>query len=110
MIKFLDQYLKDIDLKLESRFKYDWREILENHREMIKFMQHERLIHLLVTLFFGLLFILMTMFLLISPTIIILLVEFLLIILLIPYIFHYFRLENGVQKLYKINELIRKKI
>ena len=47
----------------------------------IQFFQHERLIHLIVTALLAL--------------------DILFLVLLIPYIFHYYRLENGVQKLYE---------
>lgn len=69
----------------------------------IRFFQHERLIHLIVTAVFGLLTMLalIGIFLAEESTIpmVVLLVFFL--ILLIPYIRHYYILENGVQKLYE---------
>ena len=68
----------------------------------IGFLSHERLIHLLVTLSFAC-FTLMTVLALHdadNPALYALLV--LLLCLLVPYIRHYFVLENGVQKLYGI--------
>lgn len=94
MTKFLKNYIKEVELLLKKN-KGDWRLILERNLEMVSFMQHERMIHLLVTLFFGLIFILVTLFLWINPTMILLFADLLLIGLLIPYIFHYFNLENG---------------
>lgn len=67
----------------------------------IGFFQHERLIHLIVTVLFAL----MTIFVFVlamtdfAPWTGVLLV--LLFILLIPYIKHYWLLENGTQKLYQ---------
>ena len=58
----------------------------------IQFFQHERLIHLIVTALFALLTILSLFASLLLPK---------QPVLLIPYIFHYYRLENGVQKLYE---------
>ena len=110
MTKFLKKYIQDLEKVLESNKKNNWKEFLDRNLEMIRFMQHERLIHLLVTLFFGLNFILITMFLWVNPALVLLVADFLLIILLIPYIFHYFKLENGVQKLYQLNQLIRKRV
>lgn len=75
----------------------------------ISFYQHERLIHLLVTLAFAVFFLLaLFMFLAVGGAgLLILTVLFL--ILLIPYINHYYFLENSVQKIYlmyyKIEEL-----
>lgn len=66
----------------------------------ISIYQHERLIHLLVTLAFGVFFLLaLFMFLMVEGAgLLVLAVLFL--ILLIPYIKHYYFLENSVQKLY----------
>lgn len=67
----------------------------------IQFFQHERLIHLIVTVLFALLTIitLLANLFLLQPLLIAL--ELLFLILLIPYIRHYYLLENGVQKLYE---------
>lgn len=67
----------------------------------IGFFQHERLIHLIVTVLFALMTVLVfilavTNF---APWTGILLL--LLLILLVPYIKHYWLLENGTQKLYE---------
>ena len=67
----------------------------------IGFFQHERLIHLIVTVLFALMTILVfllavTAF---APWNGVLLL--LLLVLLIPYIRHYWLLENGTQKLYQ---------
>ena len=59
----------------------------------IQFLQHERLIHLIVTVLFALLTVIT------EPLLLALTALFL--ILLIPYIRHYYILENGVQKLYE---------
>jgi len=110
MVDFLNHYLKEIEEILKSNKKYDWKLVLINHRAMIEFLQHERLIHLMVTLTFGILFVVSMMFSLVYQFMVLMIVDFLLLILLVPYIFHYFRLENGVQKLYWIDKLIQKKI
>lgn len=68
----------------------------------IQFFQHERLIHLIVTALFALLTvisILVTLLLPGQPALLAL--DLLFLILLVPYIGHYYRLENGVQKLYE---------
>jgi len=67
----------------------------------ISFFQHERLIHLLVTLTFAILSITAVVACLFVQTLPLLLMTILLICLLIPYIRHYYILENGVQELYK---------
>ncbi len=116
MTKYLKDYIKYIKKILaKAENKTDWQAVLAEHRVKIGFFQHERLMHLLVTLFFGLLFILIGLIVLIlivfseglfTPIIMLLLLELLLLIVLISYIFHYFFLENGVQELYRIDEKI----
>jgi hypothetical protein len=69
----------------------------------IQFFQHERLNHLLVTLAVVFLFTGVTLYIAAFPaTIPIILVHLLLFVLTVPYIAHYFTLENGVQKLYRV--------
>jgi hypothetical protein len=110
MVDFLNHYLSEIDEKLKDRSGHDWKLLLKHHRATITFLQHERLIHLMVTLTFGILFVLSMMFSLVYQFMALVVVDFLLLILLVPYIFHYFKLENGVQKLYWIDKLIQKRI
>jgi hypothetical protein len=66
----------------------------------IQFFQHERLIHLIVTVTFALLTVLSIFAFLALIQIGLLLLSGLLLVLLVPYIRHYYILENGVQKLY----------
>lgn len=68
--------------------------------QRIALYSHERLIHLLVTLAFAILFMLaLFMYLTVHGTgLLILCILFL--VLLVPYIKHYYFLENSVQKLY----------
>lgn len=111
MVKYLKKYIKEIKEALGSNNeKVDWKEVLKNHRVMIGFIQHERLIHLLVTLAFGLGFLLMMGITLVSQLSVLGWVDLLLLVLLIPYVFHYFKLENGVQRLYRLDEKIREKV
>ena len=66
----------------------------------ISFFQHERLIHLIVTIVFALLEMLTLMIIVFHFSIMVLVLAILLLVLLIPYIRHYYILENGVQKMY----------
>ncbi len=68
----------------------------------IGFMQHERLIHLMVTILFALLLFLCLIAYFVSGISGLLVASGLMLVLLIPYIAHYYFLENGVQKLYKL--------
>ena len=86
-------------------------EILREMLVQIKFFQHERLIHLIVTVLFAFL----TIFTIACSCfltnsfygMLFCLLSVLCLILLIPYIRHYYVLENGVQKLYEIYDEIR---
>ncbi|MDY4201738.1 MAG: hypothetical protein SOY12_01530 [Schaedlerella sp.] len=78
----------------------NWQELLNEHLVQIGFFQHERLVHLLVTLAFAL-FAIMTIFVtMFSPTPGLFALTILFLVLLIPYIQHYYLLENETQKMY----------
>ena len=66
----------------------------------IGFFQHERLIHLIVTVLFGLATVISIPACLITLEPALMVLGGLFICLLFPYIIHYFHLENGVQQLY----------
>ena len=76
-------------------------EIIDNHLKQIEFYQHERLVHLIVTVFVGTMCILFLLAGLFLENILVLLLFLLTFILFVPYIFHYYALENGVQKMYE---------
>lgn len=67
----------------------------------IGFFQHERLVHLIVTVTFAILAVTSTVACFLCPGVSFILLTGTFLILLIPYIRHYYILENGVQKLYK---------
>lgn len=67
----------------------------------ISFFQHERLVHLIVMVTIALLTLFSVLGCLAYPGILTFLLTGLLMALLIPYIRHYYILENGVQKLYE---------
>jgi len=66
----------------------------------LRYLQHERLVHLLVTLTFGIVFIITTELGLVFQNSFLGLIGIGLGILLICYVVHYFKLENEVQKRY----------
>ena len=73
---------------------------LKEHLVQVGFFQHERLIHLIVTVTFALLEMLAIVISVISDSLFTLLLPIVILILLIPYIRHYYILENEVQKMY----------
>ena len=76
------------------------RDKLKEHLTQIGFFQHERLIHLIVTVTFALLEMLAILLNVISDSLFSLLLPVVILILLVPYIRHYYILENEVQKMY----------
>ena len=68
--------------------------------QRIALYQHERLIHLLVTLAFGVFFLLSLLMYLTVGGAGLLVLTILFLALLVPYIKHYYFLENSVQRLY----------
>ena len=97
MKKYLYDYIKEIDNLLDSRKIQE--EDIQNHLIKIGFFQHERLIHLYVTLFCIFLFFVFSGLGFIFS--IFFLIAFMLLLFSICYLVHYFHLENGVQYLYK---------
>ena len=73
---------------------------LKEHLVQVGFFQHERLIHLIVTVTFALLEMLAIVLSVISDSLFTLLLPIVILILLIPYIRHYYILETEVQKMY----------
>ncbi len=85
---------------------FDWTGLACFHRTQIDFLQQERLAHLLVTLFFGLAALLVLLFLAVHPQILVGVLLLLLLVLLVPYLAHYYKLENGIQRWYHLaNEI-----
>lgn len=76
------------------------RDKLQEHLVQVGFFQHERRIHLIVTVTFALLEMLAIVLSVISDSLFTLLLPIVILILLIPYIRHYYILENEVQKMY----------
>lgn len=109
MTKSLKEYQSKIREMLDSKKARDWVKVKNIHLEEIGFYQHERLIHLWVTLFCGLIFFLSVSFTLMIPNYIFLAVDAIFLVLVTTYIVHYFKLENGVQRLYKLNREIEGK-
>ena len=96
---YLEEYINYVDDILNNNKKVNYRRLREEHLIKIKFFQHERLIHLLVTLFYALFCVLFVFLSIIN--ILFVIIDIALLIFLIFYVIHYFRLENGVQYLYK---------
>ena len=108
MAKYLKEYIR----LLESIDKFDSEdkkiELLDELVLKIGFFSHERLIHLIVTVTFAILTLLSLILCYINSSLSSYALLVLFLILLVPYIWHYYVLENGVQKLYKEYDRIGK--
>ena len=114
MEKRILAYRKRIDELLQSK-EADWEKILEEHLTQVAFFQHERLIHLIVTVLFAVLEIMSILGTVIlsameSGNMAMSILTILLLVLLIPYIRHYYILENEVQKMYVQYDKLLEKI
>lgn len=97
MKKYLYDYIKEVDSKLKSD-KIN-KSLKEEHLVKINFFQHERLVHLIVTMSFALLT--LVSILISKYYCSFIFIAIILLICLAFYIVHYYYLENGVQYLYK---------
>ena len=96
----LSSYCEELEQLIKNN--QTTKELAEEVYTWILFFQHERLVHLIVTFFSGIGTILFLFGFLTFENIPILLLFLVTLCLFIPYIFHYYYLENGVQKLYDL--------
>ncbi len=109
MKKYFSEYIAFITAALENDGA-DFAALKAGMLVKIGFMQHERLVHLLVTILFALLMFMSLIAFFVSANIGMLAAAALMLALLIPYISHYYFLENGVQKLYKLYDMVCTKV
>lgn len=102
----LSTYCKVLEQKIKKK-QID-KNLSEEVYTWILFFQHERLVHLIVTFFTGIGTILFLLGFLAFENIPLLLLFLITLCLFVPYIFHYYYLENGVQKLYDLYFDIKK--
>ena len=105
MRKYLSDYLIEVQ-KLLTKDKISEKD-LENVKTKISFFQHERLIHLNVTLFFSLFAIIFMILGVLSYYFLIIFA--ILLVFVIFYIYHYYFLEKKVQYLYQIYDKLEER-
>jgi len=88
----------------------DWEKVRKEHMTQLSFFQHERLIHLLVTLAFALMEVILLTATIQSCNPGVLLLTVAVLVLLVPYIRHYYLLENEVQAMYRQYDTILEKL
>lgn len=109
MEKRLKNYLAWMEeLNPETLSSQEKDELRREVLVQIQFFQHERLIHLIVTVTFAVLTVMSVLGFVATAQIGLLILTGMLLVLLVPYIRHYYILENGVQKLYQYYDSIVK--
>lgn len=104
-----DKYDKEIKDTLKNNSdESNWEKILSYHQLMIRRIQHERLIHLIVTVFVGVCLILSLFTSVMILNIYLGVLAIILLILFTAYIFHYRYLENMTQSWYVLEDKIIK--
>lgn len=99
------RYESDLAQRLENG--EDPSRLLSRHLERLRWLQHERLVHFLVTSLTAVCSILLFMlFVSSSQTPGVLALLLLMVVLTGCYLFHYFRLENAVQHWYHIGDIL----
>ena len=101
MLKNLEDYIRCLE-ELAAQDRALSSEELLSVRTHISFFQHERLVHELVMILFAVLTVGGFLFFVALPEYLVLALDVLFLGLLIPYIRHYYGLENGVQRLYEL--------
>ena len=88
------------DLLVDPGQVTDWNAVIEEHLVQISFFQHERLVHLIVTVTGAILTLMSAGIFIATSYVPVIMLFTLLMVLLVPYIMHYYTLENEVQKMY----------
>ncbi|SMC68469.1 hypothetical protein SAMN06296952_2222 [Oscillospiraceae bacterium] len=96
---FMDLDMKDADIE-------KIREVLSEFEIKITYFQHERLIHLIVTVLFAILEVISIALILTNPSVPAIILSALFLVLVVPYVMHYYFLENSVQHMYKMRDQI----
>lgn len=102
MKKRIQSYMAYMDQQLENNESgLSYEELCIEHEKQLAYFMHERLVHLLVTLTFAILAFVTFFMAVMNFSIGMIVLFFAFLILLIPYIMHYYLLENSVQYMYR---------
>ncbi|MCR5623831.1 MAG: hypothetical protein K6G11_01150 [Lachnospiraceae bacterium] len=108
--RILNYYNRIERLLKENSPDTDWEDVLKEHLVQVQFFQHERFIHLVVTVLFAICTFITLLGFTVTSQIWYVLLLIGLLVLLIPYISHYYLLENTTQKMYDQYDEILKHI
>lgn len=110
MTEYLTEYMKRVQERLDRcTDSEELAEIMAEHKDKIAFMQHERIVHFLVTMMFALILAIFMIGTLVINNFMLLVLVTIIIVLEAFYIKHYYFLENTVQKMYRVyDEMLSK--
>lgn len=110
MKKYISEYIKEVEKfisgKMSSASAEELTEFLTELEKKIVFFSHERFIHLIVTVLFALMEMGSVFTFFITGEMVLILLSLMFLVLLVPYVVHYFFLENSVQKMYHLRDTI----
>ena len=98
---YMREYIDEIDKIIKNGEAKNINDIIDKHLIKIKFFMHERHMHFLVTMLFALMTLITFFYTLSNFSLGLFLLTIMFLVLLVPYIFHYYKLENGVQYMYE---------
>ena len=101
MGSYITTYMRSVEAALEDE-NTDWQALKREHLVQIEFIQHERLIHLIVTVMCCLLLFIGLCVFFMSQLMPFLIVDGLLLMLDLCYLLYYCFIENSTQKLYRL--------
>ena len=103
MTEYLTNYMNTVRKRLDScTTPEELAEIMSEHKDKRAFMQHERIVHFLVTMMFALILAIFMIGTLLLNNFMLLVLVTIIIVLEGFYIKHYYFLENTVQKMYRV--------
>ena len=111
MTEYLTNYMNKTAERLSKCSTLpELEKLLAEHMDKIAFMQHERIVHFLVTMMLGIILTILISTLLFTQNLAVLALVTIMVVLIAFYIKHYYFLENTVQKMYKVyDEMLAKK-
>lgn len=113
----MEKRIREYEKFIAEAAKHPDAKLREHHREMVQNFQHERLVHLLIMLFFIVLTLGLISFLAVViatskfdlSTVALAVLTLIMVIMSVFYVKHYYFLENHIQKLYDISSEMYKK-
>lgn len=96
----IKDYIKEVKHKISANEISE--NLAEEMRTRIGFYQHERLVHLIVTMTFAIMTVISFFMLAGGATLLTVGLSLLFLVLTVPYVMHYYFLENSVQEMYRL--------